>query len=370
MRKYSVMFLVFLLLISSFVETAAQSVTFHQNDQVVIKSDIAYVWIRSSPSSDCACVEYVVTSTKRVMRILDTQPTSDGTENWWHVSTMTRPIKQGWVEEKSLTLLKPASTPTLTTNGTEQPHQFFSSAVQIREGVPFIWIRSSPSSAASILQTVKFSRPTNQSQCLTLATVDPVVRWDGHQWWRALISSTGARTDIQAGWVEENSLTDCIPGTATATASSNIVFPSATPPQSETTQVPPTTTNAAYQPFERGLMIWRQDNQTIYVLFNTGNFSPYLFESYTGLANPNDIPPTGRYTPINGFGKVWNGETNFGALVRDKIGWATGLEQGYTATVSGYTVASVAKPDSHILITIPDGRTLDMGSAFSTWLLN
>jgi hypothetical protein len=237
--------------------------------------------------------------------------------------------------------------------------------------VPFIWIRSLPSSTGAILQTVKFSTPTNQSQCLTLATVGPVVRWDGHQWWRALIPSTVARTDIQSGWVEENSLVDCDPDLSapTSAATGTAGSPSATPSDG-VTLTPPTSTQAAYEPFERGFMIWRQDNQTIYALINGAGFSLYQYDSYISLPSPTDIAPAGRYTPINGFGKVWNGEVYFGALIRDKVGWATAPEQAYTAQVSSYNVASVAKPDSHTIISLPNGRTVDMGSAFGSWSYN
>ena len=366
MRKYFVMFLVSLILISSFVETAAQSVTFHQNDQVVIKSGIAYVWLRSSPSSDCACVEYVVTSSKRLMRIMDTEPTSDGTENWWHVSTITRPIKQGWVEEKSLTLLKPAPKPTVTPNGTEQPRQFLTSAVQIREGVPFIWIRSSPSSAASILQTVKFSHPTNQSQCLTIATIGPVVRWDGHQWWRELIPSTPANLDIKSGWVEENSLVDCNLGTTAPTVTIAPTLSSS----SFITPLPSVSTYAAYQSYENGIMIWRQDNQTVYVLSNNGSFVAYLVNDYAGLVAPTDVPPAGRYTPVNAFGKVWNGALFRDTSVRDTMGWATAPERGYTAAISGYSNGCYAKCNIQTTISLPDGHTAELSTAFFTWKFN
>ena len=368
MRKYAVLLLVFFALLSTLVPTAAQTAAFHQNDRVVIKSGISYVWIRSGPTSACACVVYMITSHSRILRIIDSAPISDGGQNWWQVTTVKAPIKQGWVEEKSLVLSKPASPPTVTPNGTVQVRVFYSSAVQIQEGVLFIWIRSSPSSTASVLQTVNFFRPVNIDQCLTIATIGPVVRWDGRQWWRELIPSTTSTIDLKTGWVEENSLVDCA-----AQSSSTAVAPETTPtpsPSTDMTMSPPISTNAAYEPFERGFMIWRQDNQTIYVLLNSGNFVPYSYDSYIGLPNPTDVAPSTRYTPINGFGKVWGGLPYFGSSVRDTIGWATAPEQGYTATISGYVVASAAKPDSHIMITLPNGRTVDMGSAFGSWSYN
>jgi hypothetical protein len=369
MRKYAVVLLACFVLLSTFIQTTAQNATFHQNDQVVIKSGIPYVWLRNGPTSDCACVEYVITSPNRVLRILDSSPVSNGGQNWWHVSAVTRPIKEGWVEEKSLVLFKPVPTATFTPNGTQQAHQFHNSAVQIGEGIPFIWIRSSPSSTANVLQKLDFFRPKNSSQCLTIATIGPVVRWDGRQWWRELIPSVTSTITVKTGWVEENSLVDC------AAQSSSTGFPNPETTlspiaSSAMTMTVPTSTNAAYEPFERGFMIWRQDNQTIYVLLNGGSFVPYLSDSYVNLPNPTDTAPAGRYTPINGFGKTWNGLSYFGSLVRDKIGWATATEQGYTAQVSGYNIESAAKPDSHIIISLPNGRTVDMGSAFGSWSYN
>src|SRR5207247_806640 len=113
-------------------------------------------------------------------------------------------------------------------------------------------------STGTILQTVKFSTPTNQSQCLTVATVGPVIHWDGQQWWRALIPSTVARTDIQSGWVEENSLVDCDPDLSALTSTATVAAGSPSATASDVvTLIPPTSTQAAYEPFERGFMIWR-----------------------------------------------------------------------------------------------------------------
>ncbi len=363
MRKYMTLLFVLFVLISTLVPTTAQNTTFHQNDQVAIKSGISFVWLRNQPTSSCACVEYEITSSKRVLRILDSKPTSDGVQNWWHVSTITRPIKQGWVEEKSLTLLKAAPTATATPDA-QHARQFLTNAVKIREGVPFIWIRISPSSNAAIVQTVKFSVPIDSSQCLTLGTAGPISRWDGQQWWRVLIPSVGGRSNIKAGWVEENSLVDCNPAVSIVTVTPLLSA------SSFITQLPSVSTYAAYQPYENGIMLWRQDDQSVYVLSNIGSFVAYSINDYAGLAAPTDVATKERYTPVNAFGKVWNGAQFRDMSVRDTMGWATAPERGYTAAMSAFSNGCYAKCNVQTTISLPDGHTVELSTAFFTWKYN
>lgn len=83
--------------------------------------------------------------------------------------------------------------------------------------------------------------------------------------------------------------------------------------------------------FERGHMIWREDNRTIYVVYDDGTW-----KSYPDTFGPGDpettgqVPPAGRYEPTRGFGKVWRQNQD----VRDKIGWMAAPEQGLTGRVS------------------------------------
>ncbi len=364
MRKYLIVFVALIALSISTVQLFAQTNAFHQNDQVVIKKGISYAWMRDTPTSECACVVVAITSSKQILRILDSTPVSDSIQNWWHVTTTTGTIKQGWIEEQSLALYKAAPPSTATLSLTQQPRQFSGAEVQIREGVSFIWLRPQPSSSASSgVTTVVFFRPTTRSQCLTLGTVPTTVKWDGQQWWRYVNSPS----DSRSGWVEENSLVDCKP----TTASSVVTQPTASPSDSSNaTPLPSTSIYAAYEPFERGIMLWRQDTQVIYVFMNGSGYTIFPVDSYNGLASPIDIPPAGRYTPVNGFGKVWNGHMYFGSSIRDTIGWATAPEQGYTAQVSGYVVASAAKPNTRTTMTLPNGRSVSFDSAFNSWSYN
>src|SRR5688572_198314 len=85
-------------------------------------------------------------------------------------------------------------------------------------------------------------------------------------------------------------------------------------------------TYVTIQRFESGLMIWRSDNSTIYVLGNNGQALVYPSTSYSNLPdNPIFGTPPSRLRPIFGFGKVWG----HAKKVRDLIGWPTLQEIGF-----------------------------------------
>ncbi|MBZ0277679.1 MAG: zf-HC2 domain-containing protein, partial [Anaerolineae bacterium] len=96
--------------------------------------------------------------------------------------------------------------------------------------------------------------------------------------------------------------------------------------------------SAAFQPFERGFMVWRGDTGAVIVLVGDGRVLNYPESSYIGYPdNPvTDSPPVGRVKPISGFGRVWgNVET-----VRNLLGWGLETEQGYSMTLQ-YTTDPV-----------------------------
>ncbi|MDJ0757198.1 MAG: hypothetical protein QNJ45_26940 [Ardenticatenaceae bacterium] len=109
---------------------------------------------------------------------------------------------------------------------------------------------------------------------------------------------------------------------------------------------------AAYQSFERGMMVWREDTGEIYVLFDDGRVMWFAESSYNDLPrNPViDIPPDGLIKPDYGFGRVWGHND----LVRIGLGWATSTEVAYTLTVSSepYTAGGLYQ----FSITLPDGQ--------------
>jgi hypothetical protein len=112
---------------------------------------------------------------------------------------------------------------------------------------------------------------------------------------------------------------------------------------------------AAYQPFERGFMLWIKlpdGTSHMLVMINPGSISYY--NDWDGSAYTiTDTAPAGMLLPERGFGYVWNSNAN----VKQSLGFATGAEQGYTATrqtTLGYQKSEI----NHIYLTLPDGRIM------------
>ncbi len=98
---------------------------------------------------------------------------------------------------------------------------------------------------------------------------------------------------------------------------------------------------AAGQYFEHGLMIWVEDADDFYVLYqgeDEQGFQTFDWISNIRLkpgASPDNrlgqTPPPGLQEPISGFGMVWRGEIEeVRADVRQRLGWATEAEFGFT----------------------------------------
>ncbi len=76
----------------------------------------------------------------------------------------------------------------------------------------------------------------------------------------------------------------------------------------------------AYQVFEHGLMIWRGDSKTVYVLFNEQSTWYSFADSWTeGMEVGGGAgPATGQFKPKRGFGKVWREQPD----VQRRLGYA------------------------------------------------
>jgi hypothetical protein len=91
------------------------------------------------------------------------------------------------------------------------------------------------------------------------------------------------------------------------------------------------------QSFEHGLMAWFQGGGRTYVLTEDGSlFKPYQEAIDSGNlplpdADPNIVPPSGLYQPVLGFAKFWRGLVPGYEWVRERLGWATAPEVGYSA---------------------------------------
>ncbi len=87
----------------------------------------------------------------------------------------------------------------------------------------------------------------------------------------------------------------------------------------------PTQSGAATERFQHGRMIWGENRDWHYVLYDDGTWESYGNEYEEGMQEPGIYqPPTGLFVPVLGFGIVWHKHLG-GADAR--IGWAT--EQEY-----------------------------------------
>ncbi len=139
--------------------------------------------------------------------------------------------------------------------------------------------------------------------------------------------------------------------------------PSPTPappmPTPAATLISSLTTWAAYQSFEGGFMIWRQDTGQVYVFIGYNGMDTlrsYDASVYNAWTAPSDPPPTSRFAPVNAFGKVWSQH-------RDQLGWGLAQEQGYTATVNAYAFSAI----TYLHITLPTGQTVFANPGRLAW---
>ncbi len=84
----------------------------------------------------------------------------------------------------------------------------------------------------------------------------------------------------------------------------------------------------AEQSFERGHMMWREPDRTVFVLYNDGVWRSFADRWQEGMPDYGcEAPPPGNtLQPKRGFGLVWCVEEG----VKEGLGWALDEEQGYT----------------------------------------
>jgi hypothetical protein len=116
----------------------------------------------------------------------------------------------------------------------------------------------------------------------------------------------------------------------------------------------PFTTQAAFQQYENGFMLWRADTGDVMAFGGSsgGQILTFSQGGYAGWPDPLDVAiPANRVRVVNAFGKVWGNIQQ----VRDMLGYATGQEQGYTMTVRHFESGASA-------FSLPDSRT-----AYTHW---
>lgn len=80
-----------------------------------------------------------------------------------------------------------------------------------------------------------------------------------------------------------------------------------------------------WQPFEHGVMLWFSDTAQIYIMTDDGQLNVYEDVFVEGQPDPSVVAPSGLFTPVRGFGQIW--QALGGA--ESPLGWATTGEIGY-----------------------------------------
>ena len=105
------------------------------------------------------------------------------------------------------------------------------------------------------------------------------------------------------------------------------------------------TTWVAEEAFQNGWMLWREDNDKIYVVYDWGSWETYPnmwrngdpYFSCPDADTPDESPPT----PVMGFGKTWCTYPD----LRQRLGWAIKAEDGFDATVQDFERGFMLRSD-------------------------
>lgn len=115
---------------------------------------------------------------------------------------------------------------------------------------------------------------------------------------------------------------------------------------------------AASERFQGGRMIWRENTDRIYVLYDNGDWSDYLDISVEGAPEPNRYQaPPGFFVPVRGFGAIWHQMLDGPG---SRLGWAREEEYWTPITVQDFQTG--------ILIEA-EGRILVLGNNGARWLM-
>lgn len=125
----------------------------------------------------------------------------------------------------------------------------------------------------------------------------------------------------------------------------------------------PVKTDAAYQRFENGAMIWNAHTDRITVLFDNGVSISFPDTWNDETINFGQNPPPGLEQPVRGFGKVWLENPS----VRNDLGWATAAEQAYQMTWQQIDQTQNPPFSGAIYATLPDDRVVRYNQASGLW---
>lgn len=142
----------------------------------------------------------------------------------------------------------------------------------------------------------------------------------------------------------------------------------------------PYTTDAVYQAFEHGFMVWRGDQNCVYAILHEGlavipaeipSEPSGMLHSYGYCLTIDPLtdksvalqPPDGLLLPSGVLGKVWRYYTE----IRDQLGYAVDVEQRYSALIPPRNLTPVmCCPWTNDQITLPSGDILACGVRAAT----
>lgn len=107
----------------------------------------------------------------------------------------------------------------------------------------------------------------------------------------------------------------------------------------------------AEESFERGRMLWRQDNDLIYALYNSGALGIFNDTWQEGDPSFSCGTPSSPPTPQRGFGKVW---CNYGS-VQNGLGNATAGEYGQNNVLQDFVGGWILQSGSRLYVLFNDG---------------
>ncbi|MFO7322475.1 MAG: hypothetical protein DIU68_012145 [Chloroflexota bacterium] len=151
---------------------------------VRVRSSVPFVWFRGAPTPN---TEPIYTVFPGWQLVIVGGSAQDSFGQWWWLMRDPRNGMTGWVEQNSVELVTGNQTPV------PPPTWQIGDVVRLRAGVPFAWLRYTPSSTSPWGYTVQPGREMIIQQ-------GPV--HDGVQnWMRVAVAGIGV-----TGWVEEGSL--------------------------------------------------------------------------------------------------------------------------------------------------------------------
>lgn len=126
---------------------------------------------------------------------------------------------------------------------------------------------------------------------------------------------------------------------------------------------PPNASQAVYQEFERGYMLWVGSQDAIYVMFNDGStprwraYRDFFEEGMPEISGDYlNAPSPSLWQPRRGFGLLWRNDVN----IRNRVGWATQeWEQPFSVQVqiSQDGTLFMNTPVSTIFSLFPNGNS-------------